>query len=102
MAQAMKTPMRPLRNRVPVKEVAAKTSDVGGDGTTTAIVLAQAIFREGLKNVTASANAMGLKRGIEQAVETVVEELTHVSKATPSKHRASAIVARPCSRTSRP
>src|SRR5262249_27544702 len=52
-----------------IKEVASKTSDVAGDGTTTATVLAQAIFREGLKNVTAGANPMGLKRGIEQAVE---------------------------------
>src|SRR5438876_1189684 len=51
-----------------VKEVASKTSDVAGDGTTTATVLAQAIFREGLKNVTAGANPMGLKRGIEAAV----------------------------------
>ena len=65
-----------------IKEVAAKTSDVAGDGTTTATVLAQAIFREGLKNVTAGANPMGLKRGIEQAVETVVEELKHMSKTT--------------------
>jgi chaperonin GroEL len=55
-----------------VKEVASKTSDVAGDGTTTATVLAQAIFREGLKNVTAGANPMGLKRGIEAAVEAVV------------------------------
>jgi chaperonin GroEL len=65
-----------------IKEVAAKTSDVAGDGTTTATVLAQAIFREGLKNVTAGANPMGLKRGIEQAVDMVVEELKHMSKAT--------------------
>jgi chaperonin GroEL len=65
-----------------IKEVAAKTSDVAGDGTTTATVLAQAIFREGLKNVAAGANPMGLKRGIEQAVETVVEELKHMSKTT--------------------
>ena len=55
-----------------LKEVAAKTSDVAGDGTTTATVLAQAIFRGGLKNVTAGANPMGLKRGIEQAVDAVV------------------------------
>src|SRR3990170_879856 len=54
-----------------VKEVATKTSDVAGDGTTTATVLAQAIFREGLKNVTAGANPMALKRGIERAVEAV-------------------------------
>src|SRR5207302_5978301 len=57
-----------------VKEVASKTSDVAGDGTTTATVLAQAIFREGLKNVTAGANPMGLKRGIEAAVEAVVND----------------------------
>src|SRR3989441_984784 len=68
-----------------IKEVAAKTSDVAGDGTTTATVLAQAIFREGLKNVTAGANPMGLKRGIEQAVDAVVEELKHLSKATKDK-----------------
>src|SRR5688500_17803514 len=65
-----------------IKEVAARTSDVAGDGTTTATVLAQAIFREGLKNVTAGANPMGLKRGIEQAVDAVVDELKHMSKAT--------------------
>src|SRR3989449_747273 len=65
-----------------IKEVAAKTSDVAGDGTTTATVLAQAIFRGGLKNVTAGANPMALKRGIEQAVDMVVEELKHMSKAT--------------------
>ena len=57
-----------------IKEVASKTSDAAGDGTTTATVLAQAIFREGLKNVTAGANPMGLKRGIEQAVEAVVAD----------------------------
>jgi chaperonin GroEL len=68
-----------------LKEVAAKTSDVAGDGTTTATVLAQAIFRAGLKNVTAGANPMGLKRGIEQAVDTVVEELKQMSKATKDK-----------------
>src|SRR2546422_165746 len=62
-----------------LKEVASKTSDVAGDGTTTATVLAQAIFREGLKNVTAGANPMGLKRGIEKAVETVIQELKKVS-----------------------
>ena len=68
-----------------LKEVAAKTSDIAGDGTTTATVLAQAIFRAGLKNVTAGANPMGLKRGIEQAVDTVVEELKQMSKATKDK-----------------
>jgi chaperonin GroEL len=66
-----------------VKEVATKTSDLAGDGTTTATVLAQAIFREGLKNVTAGANPMELKRGIEKAVEAIVEELKALS--VPSK-----------------
>jgi len=66
-----------------VKEVASKTSDVAGDGTTTATVLAQAIVREGLRNVTAGANPMALKRGIDQAVEVVVAELKKV--ATPTK-----------------
>ena len=65
-----------------LKEVASKTSDVAGDGTTTATVLAQAIYREGLKNVTAGANPMGLKRGIEAAVDAVVEELKKLSKST--------------------
>jgi chaperonin GroEL len=68
-----------------VKEVASKTSDVAGDGTTTATVLAEAIFREGLKNVTAGANPMGLKRGIEAAVEAVTEELKKLSKSTKDK-----------------
>jgi chaperonin GroEL len=68
-----------------LKEVASKTSDAAGDGTTTATVLAQAIFREGLKNVTAGANPMGLKRGIEQAVEAVVADLKTMSKATKDK-----------------
>jgi chaperonin GroEL len=63
-----------------VREVASKTSDIAGDGTTTATVLAQAIFREGVKNVAAGANPMGLKRGIEQAVEAAVEELKKLSK----------------------
>ena len=64
-----------------VKEVATKTSDVAGDGTTTATVLAQAIFREGAKNVTAGANPMELKRGIDKAVEVVVE----LKKMSPSR-----------------
>ena len=68
-----------------LKEVASKTSDVAGDGTTTATVLAQAIFREGLKNVTAGANPMGLKRGIEQAVEKVVSELKNMTHSTKDK-----------------
>jgi len=62
-----------------VKEVASKTSDVAGDGTTTATVLAEAIFTEGLKNVVAGANPMALKQGIEKAVEAVVEELKKMS-----------------------
>jgi chaperonin GroEL len=68
-----------------VKEVASKTSDVAGDGTTTATVLAQSIFREGMKNVTAGANPMALKRGIDRAVETVVEEIKKISKPTKGK-----------------
>jgi chaperonin GroEL len=63
-----------------VREVASKTSDVAGDGTTTATVLAQCIFREGIKNVAAGANPMALKRGIEKAVEVAVEELKKLSK----------------------
>src|SRR4030043_423525 len=68
-----------------VREVATKTSDVAGDGTTTATVLAQAIFREGLKSVTAGANPMSLKRGIEKAVEAVVEELKKISVPSEGK-----------------
>jgi chaperonin GroEL len=68
-----------------VKEVATKTSDLAGDGTTTATVLAQAIFREGLKNVTAGANPMELKRGIEKAVDAVVDELKRLSVPSAGK-----------------
>ena len=68
-----------------VKEVASKTSDVAGDGTTTATILAQAIFREGSKLVAAGVNPMGIKRGIEKAVGVVVEELKRVSKPTKEK-----------------
>jgi chaperonin GroEL len=68
-----------------VKEVATKTSDLAGDGTTTATVLAQAIFREGLKNVTAGANPMSLKRGIDKAVERVIAELKTLSVETAGK-----------------
>ncbi|HTD59397.1 MAG TPA: chaperonin GroEL [Gemmatimonadaceae bacterium] len=68
-----------------VKEVATKTSDNAGDGTTTATVLAQAIFREGLKNVTAGVNPMALKRGIDKAVAVVVEELKKISVPTAGK-----------------
>ena len=63
-----------------VKEVASKTSDIAGDGTTTATVLAQAIYREGAKNVTAGADPMAIKRGIEQSVEAITSELTRMSK----------------------
>jgi chaperonin GroEL len=63
-----------------VKEVASKTNDLAGDGTTTATVLAQAIVKEGLKNVAAGANPMDLKRGIDKAVEAIVEELGKQTK----------------------
>ncbi|MFH1058153.1 MAG: chaperonin GroEL [Pseudomonadota bacterium] len=65
-----------------VKEVASKTSDVAGDGTTTATILAQAVYREGSKLVAAGHNPMAIKRGIDKAVETVVAELKKISKAT--------------------
>jgi chaperonin GroEL len=68
-----------------LKEVASKTSDIAGDGTTTATVLAQAIIRDGLRNVTAGANPMGLKRGIDTAVDAVVNELKKMSKSTKDK-----------------
>jgi chaperonin GroEL len=68
-----------------VREVASKTSDVAGDGTTTATVLAQAIVREGLKNVTAGANPMDLKRGIDLAVTKVIEELKKISRPVEGK-----------------
>lgn len=68
-----------------VKEVASKTSDAAGDGTTTATVLAQAIYREGLKNVTAGANPTALKRGVDKAVEEVVKELNKIAKPVKEK-----------------
>ena len=68
-----------------VKEVASKTSDTAGDGTTTATVLAEAIYEEGLKNVAAGANRMGLKRGIEKAVDALVEELKSMSEPVKEK-----------------
>ncbi len=68
-----------------VKEVASKTSDVAGDGTTTATVLARAIYRDGLRNVTAGANPIEIKRGIDKAVEKVVEELKKISKEVTDK-----------------
>src|SRR5258705_6088888 len=69
-----------------VREVATKTSDIAGDGTTTATVLAEAIFREGLKNVTAGANPTSLQRGISKAVEVVVAELARISKKVKDSH----------------
>ncbi len=74
-----------------VKEVASKTSDTAGDGTTTATLLAEAIFREGMKNVTAGANPMSLKRGIEKAVDRVVEELKKISKPKTDKKEISQV-----------
>ena len=74
-----------------VREVASKTSDVAGDGTTTATVLAQAIYREGVKNITAGANPMDIKRGIDKAVEAVVEELKKLSKPCKAKKEISQI-----------
>jgi chaperonin GroEL len=80
----LKDPMENLGARM-VREVASKTSDVAGDGTTTATVLAQALYREGVKNVTAGANPMALKLGIEKAVGVVVEELKKLSKPVKGK-----------------
>ena len=74
-----------------VKEVASKTSDVAGDGTTTATVLAHAILREGVKNVSAGANAMEIKRGIDRAVEVVVDELKKLSRPCQTKKEISQI-----------
>ena len=73
-----------------VKEVAKKTDDVAGDGTTTATVLAQALVREGLRNVAAGSNPMALKRGIEKAVEAIVAELLSMAKAVDSKEQIAA------------
>jgi chaperonin GroEL len=75
----LKDPLENLGAQM-VKEVASKTSDVAGDGTTTATVLAQAIYREGAKNVTAGANPMAIKRGIEQAVDMMTSELKRMAK----------------------
>ncbi|MEU3648892.1 chaperonin GroEL [Lentzea sp. NPDC034063] len=73
-----------------VKEVAKKTDDVAGDGTTTATVLAQALVREGLRNVAAGANPLGLKRGIEQAVEAIAEQLLKAAKEIETKEQIAA------------
>jgi chaperonin GroEL len=74
-----------------VKEVASKTSDVAGDGTTTATILAESIYREGLKNVTAGRNPMDLKRGIEKTVEAVVENLKKQSKSVKDRREISQV-----------
>ena len=68
-----------------VSEVASKTNDIAGDGTTTATLLTQAIVREGLKNVTAGANPLGIRRGIEMATKVAVEELHNISSIVDSK-----------------
>jgi len=80
----LKDPMENLGARM-VREVASKTSDVAGDGTTTATVLAQGLYREGIKNVTAGVNPMELKKGIDRAVQVVVEELKKLSKPVRGK-----------------
>src|SRR6202165_3246513 len=77
-------PLENMRAQM-VKEVATKTSHIAGDVTTTATVLAQAIFREGLKNVTARSNPMAIKRGIDKAVLAVIEELKRISVPTTGK-----------------
>src|ERR687891_1838044 len=74
-----------------VREVASKTSDTAGDGTTTATVLAQAIYREGVRNITAGANPMEIKRGIDKAVEAVVAELKKLSKPCQAKTEISQV-----------
>ncbi len=76
-----------------IKEVATKTNDVAGDGTTTAIVLAQAMIREGLKNVAAGANPMAIKRGIEKATEAILEELSNISTPITTKEQVSQVAA---------
>ena len=76
-----------------VSEVASKTNDIAGDGTTTATVLTQAIVREGLKNVTAGANPMGIRRGIELATKAAVEELHSISKVVDSKDAIAQVAA---------
>src|SRR5256712_3399132 len=74
-----------------VKEVAKKTDDVAGDGTTTATVLAQALVREGLRNVAAGANPIALKRGIERAVASVAEELLKLAKEVETKEQIASV-----------
>ena len=74
-----------------LKEVASKTNDVAGDGTTSATILGHAIFREGLKNVVAGSNPMELKRGIQEAVQVIVEGLKGVSKPVETKDKISQV-----------
>src|SRR5437763_16696304 len=69
-----------------VREVASKTSDIAGDGTTTATVLAESIYKEGLRNVTAGANPTSLQRGINKAVEAIVAELGEISRKVSDRH----------------
>jgi chaperonin GroEL len=76
-----------------VAEVASKTNDVAGDGTTTATVLAQAMIREGLKNVTAGANPMGIRKGIEKAVNTAIAELKAISQPVENKESIAQVAA---------
>ncbi|MBQ7286825.1 MAG: chaperonin GroEL [Candidatus Gastranaerophilales bacterium] len=76
-----------------LKEVSSKTNDVAGDGTTTASVLAQAIFKEGIKNLTAGANPMGIKRGISQAVKVAQDEIKKMSKSVDSKEMRAQVAA---------
>src|SRR5437867_13283294 len=76
-----------------VKEVASKANDVAGDGTTTSVVLAEAIFDEGLKNVTAGASATAIKRGIDKAVEKVVEQLTKMSTPVTGRKEIASVAA---------
>src|ERR671927_460502 len=74
-----------------VKEVASKTNDIAGDGTTTATVLAQAMITAGLKNVTSGANPMAIRGGINQAVETIVEQLKNLTKPVESKEETARV-----------
>ncbi len=74
-----------------VKEVASKTSDIAGDGTTTATILAQAMYREGVKNVTAGANPMDVKRGVDAAVISIVDELKRMSRPTKEQKEISQV-----------
>src|SRR5699024_7452787 len=76
-----------------VSEVASKTNEIAGDGTTTATVLAQAMIQEGLKNVTAGANPVGIRKGIEQAVTTAIEELSSISKTIEGKESIAQVAA---------